>query len=136
MSPNLCNKEGRKEEVCLTNGKAAGQGRKVLQKCPTKETARCGTTFAKRALHRPREKNNGFITPKEKNTLVELLEDAEVISDEECGLTQDEIQSFFRKNPTFYSDRPVFRQNLKDRFSDYCRSAEKGKGDWKMVCQC
>lgn len=133
---NLCNKEGRKNEVCLTNGKAAGHGRKLLHTCPTKETILRGNTTAKRALHLPREKNHGSMPPRGKNSLVELLEDAEVISDEENGLTQDEIQSFFRKNPTFYNDRPVFRQNLKDRFSDYCRAAAKGKPDWKLVCQC
>lgn len=136
MGANLCNKEGRKDEVFVTNRKAAGHSRKLLHPCPTKETSRCGNIFANRALNRPHEKNRGFITPREKPSLVELLDDAETISDEENGLTQDEIQSFFRKNPTFYNDRPVFRQNLKDRFSDYCRSAEKGKGDWKLVCQC
>lgn len=137
MGATLCNKEGRKNEVCLTNGKATGHSQKLLRTCPNKDTSRSGNNFANRALQRPHKKNHGFSpTPKKKASLVELLEDVEIISDEESGLTQDEIQSFFRKNPTFYNDRPVFRQNLKDRFSDYCRSAEKGKDDWKVVCQC
>lgn len=136
IGANLYNKEGWKNGVCLLNGNAASHSRKLLHTCPTKETILCGKTFANRALHLPHEKNHRVVPQRGKNSLVELLEDAEVVSDEENGLTQDEIQSFFRKNPTFYSDRPIFRQNLKDRFSDYCRAAEKGKSEWKLVCQC
>lgn len=136
IGANLCNKEVQKNEVCLTNENAAGYSRKLLHTCPTKKTIICDNTFAKRALHRPNEKNHGSKPPRGKISLVELLEDVDITSDEENGLTQDEIQSFFSKNPTFYNDRPVFRQNLKDRFSDYCQAAAKGKRGCKLFCQC
>ncbi|XP_052454535.1 gametogenetin-binding protein 2 isoform X2 [Carassius gibelio] len=57
-------------------------------------------------------------------SLMELLNESEVTSDEETCLTQDEIQSFVENNKTFYRTRDQYRQHLKDRFTKYCR------GEW------
>uniref|UniRef100_A0A8C1DMS6 Gametogenetin-binding protein 2 n=1 Tax=Cyprinus carpio carpio TaxID=630221 RepID=A0A8C1DMS6_CYPCA len=57
-------------------------------------------------------------------SLMELLNESEVTSDEENCLTQDEIQSFVENNKTFYRTRDQYRQHLKDRFTQYCR------GEW------
>ncbi|XP_039517537.1 gametogenetin-binding protein 2-like isoform X2 [Pimephales promelas] len=57
-------------------------------------------------------------------SLVELLNESEVTSDEENCLTQDEIQSFVENNKSFYRTRDQYRQHLKDRFTKYCR------GEW------
>ncbi|KAB5522423.1 hypothetical protein PHYPO_G00159370 [Pangasianodon hypophthalmus] len=63
-------------------------------------------------------------------SLMELLQDeAEVSSDEENCLTQDEIQSFVEENKSFYSTRDQYRQHLKDRFTKYCHSSVC-RGDW------
>ncbi|XP_030648282.1 gametogenetin-binding protein 2 [Chanos chanos] len=67
-------------------------------------------------------------------SLIELLDESEVTSDEENCLTQDEIQSFVENNKSFYSTRDQYRQYLKDRFTKYCRSTEQRKpvcsGEW------
>uniref|UniRef100_A0A9J8A4G3 Gametogenetin-binding protein 2 n=1 Tax=Cyprinus carpio carpio TaxID=630221 RepID=A0A9J8A4G3_CYPCA len=57
-------------------------------------------------------------------SLMELLNESEVTSDEENCLTQDEIQSFVENNKSFYRTRDQYRQHLKDRFTKYCR------GEW------
>ncbi|MCJ8748563.1 hypothetical protein PDJAM_G00166140 [Pangasius djambal] len=63
-------------------------------------------------------------------SLMELLQDeAEVSSDEDNCLTQDEIQSFVEENKSFYSTRDQYRQHLKDRFTKYCHSSVC-RGDW------
>ncbi|CAB1316884.1 unnamed protein product [Coregonus sp. 'balchen'] len=59
-------------------------------------------------------------------SLMELLDDSEVTSDDENCLTQDEIQSFVDNNKSFYNNRDQYRQHLKDKFTKYCR----GGGDW------
>ncbi|KAF7688624.1 hypothetical protein HF521_013431 [Silurus meridionalis] len=56
-------------------------------------------------------------------SLMELLDEAEMSSDEENCLTQDEIQSFVEENKSFYSTRDQYRQHLKDRFTKYCHSS-------------
>ncbi|XP_057677913.1 gametogenetin-binding protein 2 [Corythoichthys intestinalis] len=53
-------------------------------------------------------------------SLLDLMDDSEVISDEENGLTQDEIQAFVERNGLFYSNRHKYRQLLKDKFTNYC----------------
>lgn len=60
-------------------------------------------------------------------SLMDLLDDSEVTSDEENGLTQAEIQSFVESNKSFISNRNQYRQDLKDRFTNYCRSTEQSK---------
>uniref|UniRef100_A0A673JX15 Gametogenetin-binding protein 2 n=1 Tax=Sinocyclocheilus rhinocerous TaxID=307959 RepID=A0A673JX15_9TELE len=57
-------------------------------------------------------------------SLMELLNESEVTSDEENCLTQNEIQSFVENNKSFYRTRDKYRQHLKDRFTKYCR------GEW------
>ncbi|KAK7163896.1 hypothetical protein R3I94_002568 [Phoxinus phoxinus] len=57
-------------------------------------------------------------------SLMELLNESDVTSDEEHCLTQDEIQSFVENNKSFYRTRDQYRQHLKDRFTKYCR------GEW------
>uniref|UniRef100_A0A671QPP6 Gametogenetin-binding protein 2 n=1 Tax=Sinocyclocheilus anshuiensis TaxID=1608454 RepID=A0A671QPP6_9TELE len=57
-------------------------------------------------------------------SLMELLNESEVTSDEENCLTQDEIQLFVENNKSFYRTRDKYRQHLKDRFTKYCR------GEW------
>lgn len=62
-----------------------------------------------------------------------LQEDSEVTSDEENCLTQDEIQAFLERNQSFYNNRDQYRQLLKEKFTNYCRSAEQSKhvcGKW------
>uniref|UniRef100_A0A671QMF0 Gametogenetin-binding protein 2 n=1 Tax=Sinocyclocheilus anshuiensis TaxID=1608454 RepID=A0A671QMF0_9TELE len=53
-------------------------------------------------------------------SLMELLNESEVTSDEENCLTQDEIQLFVENNKSFYRTRDKYRQHLKDRFTKYC----------------
>ncbi|XP_031428286.1 gametogenetin-binding protein 2 isoform X2 [Clupea harengus] len=60
-------------------------------------------------------------------SLMQLLDESEVTSDEENCLTQDEIQSFVENNKSFMSNRNRYRQHLKDRFTKYCRSNEQSK---------
>ncbi|XP_028451805.1 gametogenetin-binding protein 2 isoform X1 [Perca flavescens] len=108
--------------------------------CRTKEifSSLCGDTFAKIALQLPWTVNPNNLNlearPPEANTsLMELLDDSEVISDEENYLTQDEIQAFLERNQSFYNNRHQYRQLLKEKFTNYCRTTERSKpvcGKW------
>ncbi|XP_063060177.1 gametogenetin-binding protein 2 isoform X2 [Engraulis encrasicolus] len=60
-------------------------------------------------------------------SLMEMLDEPEVTSDEENCLTQDEIQTFVESNKSFMSNRNQYRQHLKDRFTKYCRTNEQNK---------
>ncbi|XP_018422503.1 PREDICTED: gametogenetin-binding protein 2 [Nanorana parkeri] len=57
---------------------------------------------------------------RETKTLKELLDESECTSEEEDGLSQDEIQAFMANNRSFYSNRQQFRQYLKEKFNKYC----------------
>ncbi|XP_053310270.1 gametogenetin-binding protein 2 isoform X1 [Spea bombifrons] len=57
---------------------------------------------------------------KETKSLKELLDESECTSEEEDGLSQDEIQTFLASNKSFYSNRQQFRQYLKEKFNKYC----------------
>ncbi|XP_072302724.1 gametogenetin-binding protein 2 [Eucyclogobius newberryi] len=117
---DLCNNERHNEEV--------GESQQ-LNSCPTVKPLCC---FANRTLPWIAHKqNHGFII-----SLLETQENSEVISDEDNCLTEDEIQSFFEKYPTFYIDRPLIRKRIKERFSDYCRAATRRKLNCKVVCHC
>uniref|UniRef100_A0A8D0CV80 Gametogenetin-binding protein 2 n=1 Tax=Sander lucioperca TaxID=283035 RepID=A0A8D0CV80_SANLU len=62
-----------------------------------------------------------------------IQDDSEVISDEENYLTQDEIQAFLERNQSFYNNRHQYRQLLKEKFTNYCRTTERSKpvcGKW------
>lgn len=54
-------------------------------------------------------------------------EDSEVTSDEENGLTEDEIQAFLESNQSFYTNRNQYRKLLKEKFSNYCHSTVKSR---------
>ncbi|XP_075170794.1 gametogenetin-binding protein 2 isoform X1 [Anomaloglossus baeobatrachus] len=47
-------------------------------------------------------------------------DESECTSEEEDGLSQDEIQTFMANNQLFYSKRQQFRQYLKEKFNKYC----------------
>ncbi|XP_068125302.1 gametogenetin-binding protein 2 isoform X1 [Hyperolius riggenbachi] len=59
---------------------------------------------------------------RETKSLKELLDESECTSEEEDGLSQDEIQAFMANNQSFYSNRQQFRQYLKEKFNKYCLS--------------
>ncbi|XP_029546162.1 gametogenetin-binding protein 2 isoform X4 [Salmo trutta] len=136
----LCNDQGRKTEGCMMEGYRRGQNTSTTSRvCRTKETCAklCCDTFSSIALQLPwaeHQKNmshyleanmciQGNISA---NSLMELLDDSEVTSDEENCLTQDEIQLFLDSNKSFYNNRDQYRQHLKDKFTKYCR----GGGEW------
>ncbi|XP_018586932.1 gametogenetin-binding protein 2 isoform X1 [Scleropages formosus] len=119
---------------------SAEDGHSALLTCRTKERCAklCCQTFASIALQLPwaehRKTRNYFSGPPEVNSytrwdsstksLMELLDECEITSDEENCLTQDEIQSFLENNKSFYSNRDQYRQHLKDKFTKYCHSNE------------
>lgn len=108
--------------------------------CRTKAifSSLCGDKLANIALQLPWTVHQSSLnlharTKKANLSLVELLDDSEVTSDEESGLTQDEIQAFLEQNQSFYSNRHQYRQLLKEKFTDYCRSTERSRrvcGKW------
>ncbi|XP_026226566.1 gametogenetin-binding protein 2 [Anabas testudineus] len=130
----LCSDQGQKDEGCMSNGNSAGHSPPSLHTCRTKEifSSFCGDTFASIALRLPwavHQKNLSLhVRPSETNiSLAELLDDSEVTSDEENCLTQDEIQAFLERNRSFYNNRHQYRQLLKEKFTNYCRTAERSK---------
>ncbi|XP_056140559.1 gametogenetin-binding protein 2 isoform X2 [Lampris incognitus] len=145
-----CNDQGQKVEGCVMDVSARGHSLTSPHTCRTKEVCSSlrGNTFTSVALRLPwavHQKNQDHdLGPPEANicgqmdtskkSLMELLDDAEVASDEENCLTQDEIQAFVESNKSFYSNRDQYRQLLKDKFTNYCRSTEQSKpvcgGEW------
>lgn len=126
----LCNSQGRKAEGCSSDGNTTGHS-PPLHLCRT--TNQC--PIAMRLPWTAHQKNLSLHgSPAEANiSLVELLDDAEVASDEENCLTQDEIQAFRERNQSFYNNRHQYRQLLKEKFTNYCRSTEQSKpvcGKW------
>ncbi|KAK6321907.1 hypothetical protein J4Q44_G00066990 [Coregonus suidteri] len=136
----LCNDQGPKTEGCVMEGYRRGQNTSTTSHvCRTKETCAklCCDTFSSIALQLPwteHQKNMSRYLEANMcgqgntsvNSLMELLDDSEVTSDEENCLTQDEIQSFVDSNKSFYNNRDQYRQHLKDKFTKYCR----GGGEW------
>lgn len=130
----LCNNQGQKAESCMSDGNTACSSPLSSHTCRTKEnfSSLCGDTFASITLRLPWtvHQNNLCIDarPPEGNTsLMELLDDSEVTSDEENCLTQDEIQAFLERNQSFYNNRHQYRQLLKEKFTNYCRSTQRRK---------
>uniref|UniRef100_A0A3Q3JUY2 Gametogenetin-binding protein 2 n=1 Tax=Monopterus albus TaxID=43700 RepID=A0A3Q3JUY2_MONAL len=125
---------------CMSDGNTTGHSLPSSHICRTKEIfySLCGDTFASIALRLPwrvHQKNlNLHMRPPETNiSLVELLDNSEVASDEENCLTQDEIQAFLERNQSFYDNRHQYRELLKEKFTNYCRAAERSKpvcGKW------
>lgn len=136
----LCSSQGQKGEGCMPDGHTTGHGPPSSHTCRTKEifSSLHGDTFASITLQLPwtvHQKNLRLhASPPEANiSLVELLDDSEVTSDEENCLTQDEIQAFLERNQSFYNNRNQYRQLLKEKFTDYCRATEQSKpvcGKW------
>uniref|UniRef100_A0A8P4G0S2 Gametogenetin-binding protein 2 n=1 Tax=Dicentrarchus labrax TaxID=13489 RepID=A0A8P4G0S2_DICLA len=136
----LCNNQGQKGEGCMPDGNPAGHSPPSSHTCRTKEifSSLCGDTFASIALRLPwtvHQKNLSLhaSTPEANISLMELLDDSEVASDEENCLTQDEIQAFLERNQSFYNNRHQYRQLLKEKFTNYCRATERSKpvcGKW------
>ncbi|KAM9540228.1 gametogenetin-binding protein 2-like isoform 2-T3 [Salvelinus alpinus] len=136
----LCNDQGRKTEGCVMEGYRRGQNTSTTSRvCRTKEMCAklCCDTFSSIALQLPwaeHQKNMSHYLEANvcgqgntrANSLMELLTDSEVTSDEENCLTQDEIQLFVDSNKSFYNNRDQYRQHLKDKFTKYCR----GGGEW------
>uniref|UniRef100_UPI0037E818F8 gametogenetin-binding protein 2 n=1 Tax=Semicossyphus pulcher TaxID=241346 RepID=UPI0037E818F8 len=121
----LCNSQGHKAEGCMSDGNTTGLSQ-PSHTCRTKEI------FASIALHLPWTAQQKTLSlngsPAEANiSLVELLDDSEVASDEENCLTQDEIQAFLERNQSFYNNRHQYRQLLKEKFTNYCRTTERSK---------
>uniref|UniRef100_A0AAZ3R9Y4 Gametogenetin-binding protein 2 n=2 Tax=Oncorhynchus tshawytscha TaxID=74940 RepID=A0AAZ3R9Y4_ONCTS len=137
---SLCNDQGGKAEGCVMEGYRRGKNTSTTSPvCRTKETCAklCCDTFSSIALQLPwagHQKNMSHYLEANMcgqrntsaNSLMELLDDSEVTSDEENCLTQDEIQLFVDSNKSFYNNRHQYRQHLKDKFTKYCR----GGGEW------
>lgn len=129
----LCNNQEQKYEGCLSAGNTTGHSLPSSHTCRTKEifSSLCGDTFSSISLHSTwaeHQKNLSLHT-----SLAELLGDSEASSDEENCLTQDEIQAFLERNQSFYNNRHQYRQLLKEKFTNYCRAAERSKpvcGEW------
>ncbi|KAM3601913.1 uncharacterized protein V6R79_021073 [Siganus canaliculatus] len=135
----LCSNQGRNGEGRLPQGNTADHSTTptpLLHCC--RSPSFCGDAFASVALRLPwtvHEKNlNLHAGPPDANmSLVGLLDDSEVTSDEENCLTQDEIQAFLKRNQSFYNNRHQYRLLLKEKFTNYCRACEQGKpgcGKW------
>ncbi|XP_020341625.1 gametogenetin-binding protein 2 isoform X2 [Oncorhynchus kisutch] len=129
---SLCNDQGGKAEGCVMEGYRRGKNTSTTSPvCRTKETCAklCCDTFSSIALQLPwagHQKNMSHYLEgnTSANSLMELLDDSEVTSDEENCLTQDEIQLFVDSNKSFYNNRHQYRQHLKDKFTKYCRGVE------------
>ncbi|MED6295538.1 hypothetical protein CHARACLAT_032866, partial [Characodon lateralis] len=137
---SFCGDQGPKTEGCLSEGNTTGYNLTSANTCRTKElfSSLCGDKFANIALRLPWTVHQNNLSlhmgPTKANlSLVELLDDSEATSDEESGLTQDEIQAFLEQNQSFYSNRHKYRQVLKEKFTNYCRGTDQTKqvcGKW------
>ncbi|XP_028278177.1 gametogenetin-binding protein 2 isoform X2 [Parambassis ranga] len=130
--------QGQKGEGYISDGNTMGHCLPSAHTCRTKEifSSLCGDKIASIALRLPwtvHQKNLGLHPGEANMSLVELLDDSDVTSDEENCLTQDEIQAFLERNKSFYNNRHQYRQLLKEKFSNYCLSTERSKpvcGKW------
>lgn len=141
-SKGLCSDQGEKAEGCVAEGNRKGHGGPSSSTHRTKEacaTLRCDT-FASVALQLPwaehRKNMSHYLGPtgdtcaqgdSNAMSLMELLDDSEVTSDEENCLTQDEIRAFVESNKSFYNNRDQYRKHLKDKFTNYCLSTDQSK---------
>ncbi|KAG8451117.1 hypothetical protein GDO86_003400 [Hymenochirus boettgeri] len=74
----------------------------------------------------PADPSTMFDSGKETKTLKELLDESEYTSEEEDGISQDEIKTFMANNQSFYSNRQQFREYLKEKFNKYCLLHDHG----------
>ncbi|NP_001073430.2 gametogenetin-binding protein 2 isoform X2 [Danio rerio] len=134
----LCRNEiqgSKAEEGCVSDGSRRGSGSAVSESSSSPSTHSCRSkqspcskvsceslsSFSHQHFH-----SEEACAPADScgKSLMELLNESEVTSDDETCLTQDEIQSFVESNKSFYRTRDQYRQHLKDRFTKYCR------GEW------
>ncbi|MEQ2172034.1 hypothetical protein GOODEAATRI_016838 [Goodea atripinnis] len=123
--------EGPKTEGCLSEGNTTGYNLTSANTCRTKElfSSLCGDKFANIALRLPWTVHQNNLSLHMGPTKANL----KATSDEESGLTQDEIQAFLEQNRSFYSNRHKYRQVLKEKFTNYCRGTDQTKqvcGKW------
>ncbi|KAM3868932.1 gametogenetin-binding protein 2 [Diretmus argenteus] len=126
-----CNDQ--KGDSCVTEGIMRGHSPTSPHTCQTKEifSSLCGNAFASIAHRLPWAVHHQNLGPEASTkSLMELLDDTEVPSDEENCLTPDEIKAFVENNKSFYNNRHQYRQHLKDKFTNYCRSTEQSKLEW------
>nr|XP_057934313.1 gametogenetin-binding protein 2 isoform X1 [Doryrhamphus excisus]XP_057934314.1 gametogenetin-binding protein 2 isoform X1 [Doryrhamphus excisus] len=136
---SLCKNQGYKRGDCASGGKMnhSAPSSHVRQSQPLKSSSCCDETQDSFALDLPwmvhgRNLSLNAKHPEANMSLMDLLDDSEVTSDEENCLTQDEIQSFLKRHQLFYNNRHKYRQHLKEKFTSYCCAAE-GKtvcGNW------
>ncbi|KAM9846596.1 gametogenetin-binding protein 2 [Aulostomus maculatus] len=127
----LCNDQGQRGEAFMSDGIKASFSPPLLHSCRTKDIlSSChGDKIASIARRLPwmvhRKKLSLHAAPPKTNiSLVELLDESEVTTDEESCLTQDEIQAFLERNQSFYSNRHRYRQLLKEKFTNYCHATD------------
>ncbi|KAM3934431.1 gametogenetin-binding protein 2 isoform 1-T1 [Leptodactylus fuscus] len=96
------------------------QNAKVDRCCSTLESTRQPCTEHRRGVLESAHNLHSSEVAKEPKSLKELLDESECTSEEEDGLSQDEIQAFMANNQSFYSKRQQFRQYLKEKFNKYC----------------
>ncbi|XP_034149447.1 gametogenetin-binding protein 2 isoform X2 [Esox lucius] len=130
----LCFDQGPKaERCCVMEGNRRGRTSGTSQVHRTNETCAklCYDSVSSVALQLPWAEHRKAMShylegDASAKSLMELLDDSEVTSDEENCLTQDEIRSFVESNKSFYNNRDQYRQHLKDKFTKFCR----GGGEW------
>ncbi|XP_073522638.1 gametogenetin-binding protein 2 isoform X2 [Phyllobates terribilis] len=93
---------------------------KVDRCCSTLESPRQRCTEHRRGVSESAHTLHTSEVAKVPKSLKQLLDESECTSEEEDGLSQDEIQTFMANNQLFYSKRQQFRQYLKEKFNKYC----------------
>lgn len=113
-----------KQGICLqetSNNALIDQSTNAkVDRCSTLESTRQTCTGHRRGVSEFARALHSFEVAKEPKSLKELLDESECTSEEEDGLSQDEIQAFLANNQLFYSKRQQFRQYLKEKFYKYC----------------
>lgn len=129
----FCSSQGAKGKGCTPDGSTSSRHSPPSHACRIKDvlssSSPCGHIRALLLPWTANEKTCRHRTgaPDSRISLVELLDDSEVTSDEENCLTEDEIQAFLESNQSFYSNRHQYRQLLKEKFSNYCRSSGRSR---------
>lgn len=122
----LCGNESTlKQGMCLCESSSSvhidqSKNAKVDRCCSTLESTRQPCTEHRRGVSESVHTLHSSKVAKEPKSLKELLDESECTSEEEDGLSQDEIQAFMANNQLFYSKRQQFRQYLKEKFNKYC----------------
>ncbi|XP_051552341.1 gametogenetin-binding protein 2-like [Myxocyprinus asiaticus] len=131
---SLCRSDhvSNSEESCVSDSSRGSASHESSSSsshlCRSKDTPCCESSASSRHHHGPHLSPDTCGDSSTKS-LIELLKESEVTSEDENCLTQDEIQSFVENNKSFYRTRDQYRQHLKDRFTKYCRS-NLCSGEW------